>query len=171
MDLATYLGDLRFLEADLILAGIYQDERPPKGLAGQLDWFIYGHLSDLLISGRFRGAPGECALIATQRKIGTPRYMVVGLGNRGDMNAAALGKLWPEVLGRVKCMKAGIAAVELLGGGGTLFRPPQLARLLMSHLEDAGCREVVSRRLFILPADEDEQEEVEKILRHGAAGR
>ncbi len=171
MDLATYLGDLRFLAADLIVAGIYRDERPPKGLAGQLDWFIYGHLSELLISGRLRGERGECALIATQGKIGTPRYMVVGLGNRGEMNQAALERLWPDVLGRVRSMKAGIAAVELLGGGGTAFRPSQVARLMMSHFDDARNRDVAARRLFILPADEDEQEEVEKLLRVVTTGR
>ncbi len=170
MDLATYLGDLRFLAADLIVAGIYRDERPPKGLAGQLDWFIYGHLSELLISGRLRGEQGECALIATGGKIGTPRYMVVGLGNREELNAAALDRLWPDVLGRVRSLKAGIAAVELLGGG-TGFRPAQVARLMMSHFDDARNRDVAARRLFILPADEDEQEEVEKLLRLVTTGR
>ncbi len=163
MELTSYLGDIRFLQTDLVLAGVYRDERPPQGLAGLVDWYLFGQLTDLLLTDAFAGEEGRFALIATQGKIAAPKFMVVGLGERGAMSPDRLRELWRGVAGGLREIRVNNAAVEFLGAAGRPFRPEPAARLLLEALADRDRPPV--KHLMIVPAQEDDQETLEKLIR------
>jgi len=66
MTLDIVLTDIKKIEADAVIVGFYEDERPLKGQAGSLDWLLCGALSRLLSSGRMRGFIGDTALVTSK---------------------------------------------------------------------------------------------------------
>ncbi len=84
------LQDIKKLEADAVLVGIYEDVRPLKGLAGELDWLLCGSLSAILRERRISGSLGDVALLTSQGKIPAQKIFMIGLGARAGFDAAAL---------------------------------------------------------------------------------
>lgn len=48
---------------DGMVATFHTNERPLLGLAGMLDWYFHGAISNFLRSGALSGAQGECAYL------------------------------------------------------------------------------------------------------------
>ena len=84
------LRDVRKVEADALVVGFFEDVRPLKGLAGQLDWLLCGSLSRLLIENRLRGSLGDVALLTARGKVPAPKIFLVGFGPRSAFSVAAL---------------------------------------------------------------------------------
>jgi hypothetical protein len=47
-------------QIDGLVVVFYQNERPPRGLAGRMDWYFQGAISNYLQKGAITGSPGEC---------------------------------------------------------------------------------------------------------------
>lgn len=92
MTVYVVLKDIKKIEADAIIVGFYEDERPLKGLAGEIDWLLCGSLSKILLSsGRLKGAVGEVALFSSRGKIPAEKIFLVGLGPKRDITTNRLG--------------------------------------------------------------------------------
>ena len=48
------LQDIKKIETGAIIVGFFEDVRPLKGLAGELDWLLCGALSRLIINKKPR---------------------------------------------------------------------------------------------------------------------
>ena len=99
--------DIKKLETEAVIVGFYEDVRPLKGTAGELDWLLCGALSHLVIDGKLRGTLGEVALLTSQGKIPAPKIFMLGLGSKQQRT--------PESLR----IAARTAAVSALGAGVT----------------------------------------------------
>jgi hypothetical protein len=77
-----------------MIAALPSDEKPVRGLLGQIDWHFEGQISKLLKKGFIQGKPGECTYIPLIR--GGKRYSLVllGIGTR----AAPLAQASAETL-------------------------------------------------------------------------
>ncbi|OGW16812.1 MAG: hypothetical protein A2X56_00575 [Nitrospirae bacterium GWC2_57_13] len=84
------LQDIKKLEAEAVIVGIYEDVRPLTGLAGELDWLLCGSLSAILLERRINGSLGDVALLTSQRKIPAQKIFMIGLGERAGFDASAL---------------------------------------------------------------------------------
>ncbi len=82
--------DIRKVQSDAIVVGMFEDVRPLKGIAGQLDWLLCGSLSALVLANRLRGALGEVALFTSRGKVPSPKIFVVGLGPRSEFSRTTL---------------------------------------------------------------------------------
>lgn len=80
MTIKVVLQDIKKILTDAVIVGIYEDERPLKWLAGELDWLLCGSLSRIVLSGRLRGSLGEVALVASRGKIPAEKIFMIGLG-------------------------------------------------------------------------------------------
>lgn len=80
MKIGAIHHDVTRVEADLLVAPLWEGARPPSGLAGFADWHLCGFLSRLIIAGRLRGSAGETTLIAAQGRLLTPRLLLLGCG-------------------------------------------------------------------------------------------
>jgi hypothetical protein len=76
------LQDIKKLETDALIVGFYEDVRPLKGLAGELDWLLCGALSSLILKKKIRGSLGDVALLTSQGKVPAQKLFMVGLGTR-----------------------------------------------------------------------------------------
>jgi hypothetical protein len=160
---STHLGDLRYFQAEVVVAGLYLDERPPQGLAGLADWYLCGQVTEQILAGRITGRAGHDALVATQGAMATPRLLVVGLGLRVEITPNTLRSLWPRIFRVIRDLGVGTAGVELLGCCLTM-KPETAARTLLQHAGNPGHTGELES-LVILPADDREQEILERLLR------
>jgi len=63
------------------LAAVYsQNERPPQGLLGKLDWYFYGAISQWIRQKRLTGILGECVYLPLQRKESLYHLFILGVG-------------------------------------------------------------------------------------------
>jgi hypothetical protein len=74
--------DVTRVEADLLVAPLRLGDRPPRGVAGFMDWHLCGYLSRLILDGRLSGEAGETTLVASQGRMLAPRLLILGCGGR-----------------------------------------------------------------------------------------
>jgi len=75
--------DLHLLDhvnVDTVVLGVFQEDRPPRGLAGLLDWRLLGRLGNLVAQQKFAGGYRESLLLPTYGRIPAQRICVFGLG-------------------------------------------------------------------------------------------
>ncbi len=63
-----------------LVATFFQNERPPRGLAGRLDWYFHGAISTQLQNGTISGAAGECVYLPIQRNNSIYHILLLGCG-------------------------------------------------------------------------------------------
>jgi hypothetical protein len=84
------LQDIKKLETGALIVGFFEDVRPLKGLAGELDWLLCSSLSSLIITNKLRGALGELALLTSRGKVPASKIFMLGLGLRGSVSPETL---------------------------------------------------------------------------------
>ncbi len=84
------LQDIKKLDTEAIIVGFYQDVRPLKGLAGELDWLLCGSLSDLILNNKLSGSLGDVALLTSRGKIPAMKIFMVGLGPKEGNSLSSL---------------------------------------------------------------------------------
>lgn len=84
------LQDIKKLETGALIVGFFEDVRPLKGLAGELDWLLCGSLSGLIINKKLRGSLGDVALLTSQGKLPTQKIFMLGLGRNAEFSSSVL---------------------------------------------------------------------------------
>jgi len=70
----TYSGQV-------LVSYIFSNSRPPKGIAGYVDWLLDGQISDLILNEKVKGAFCESLLMVTGSKIRAHFLLIIGAGN------------------------------------------------------------------------------------------
>lgn len=76
------------VRADTLALGVFEEDRPPRGLAGLVDWRLCGRLSRLIVSGQVTGRFRESVLFPAYARLPVERVCVLGLGKRAEFSAA-----------------------------------------------------------------------------------
>lgn len=76
------------VHADTIAVGLFEEDRPPRGLAGLADWRLCGRVSRLIASGNVTGRFREAVLFPAYARLPANRVCVLGLGRRAEFSAA-----------------------------------------------------------------------------------
>jgi len=84
------LQDMKKLENEALIVGFFEEVRPLKGLAGELDWLLCGALSRLILDTKLQGALGDAALLTPQGKLPVQKIFLVGLGPAAGFSLSAL---------------------------------------------------------------------------------
>jgi hypothetical protein len=63
-----------------LAVAFYQNERPPRGLSGVLDWYFQGAISQYIRSGAISGKIGECTYFPCHRNGSTYHIILAGAG-------------------------------------------------------------------------------------------
>ena len=90
LTLKVLLQDIKKIVAEALIVGFYEDARPLKGAAGEIDWLLCGSLSSLILKNKLRGALGDVALVTSQGKLSVQKIFLVGLGQRAGLSASTL---------------------------------------------------------------------------------
>lgn len=80
MKTATYTASLDELETDLLVATLFETERPPRGVTGLVDWRLNGFISRMILNGTVSGTYEESVLVPLHRRLPARRLLMLGLG-------------------------------------------------------------------------------------------
>ncbi len=67
-------------KVQVLAVAFYQNERPPCGLSGVLDWYFQGAISNSIRSGAISGRVGECTYFPYNRNGSTFHIILAGAG-------------------------------------------------------------------------------------------
>ena len=99
----------------MLAVGIFEDVRPLRGPAEEIDWIHQGVLSRLILDGKITGKLGESILLATQQKIPASKVLVIGLGVRDRFDYSVLQKSLDIALNKLLQLKVKRCVTELFG--------------------------------------------------------
>jgi hypothetical protein len=88
------------------VVGCFADEKPPRGLCGFVDWRLNGLISRYMSQGTIRGTFMEKVLITPDRRIPSPKLLLVGLGESSALSYDGLyrvGRTIAETLSGIHC--------------------------------------------------------------------
>lgn len=140
MELRFTLPSLRKLDllgTEVILAALAEDEQPPHGVAGLLDWRMAGRISSLIERGFVNGKLGEVVLLPGKPKLPFDKVLLFGVGPRADFSEAVFRHVVDKMLTTLEGLRARSAVVELPGRHFDAIRPDRAADIL---LESAGSK-------------------------------
>jgi len=116
MDVILSREGLDTLECDLLVGGLFQDERPIKGTSGWVDWRLNGRISRLVMDRRLTGEWKETTLIPSRGRIAPRMILLVGLGKTREYSSIRLRELFAHLLETVKNMRAASVCLSLPSG-------------------------------------------------------
>jgi hypothetical protein len=120
LTVTVILQDLKKLETEAVIAGFYEDVRPLKGLAGQLDWLLCGSLSSLIIHNKLRGSLGDAALVTSRGKVSAQKIFMIGLGPRERLSPSTLRSAFRNAVSTA--IGAGVKSIAI-----ECFQAPQMS--------------------------------------------
>ena len=100
----TYSGQV-------LVSYIFIESRPPKGIAGYVDWIMDGQISDLIIKNKVKGSLGESLLLVTGSKIDADFLLIIGAGSKRKLRLKMLkeiGECTARVLSGLKVAHFGL---------------------------------------------------------------
>lgn len=163
MELRFIPRDLKKLDqasAEILVAAVMQDERPPRGVAGLVDWRLCGQLSRLIKSGFFNGELGEMLILPSKPALPFDKVLFVGCGLRADFDERAYLAAVTKVISVLQGLKAGQALVELPGRHLNVIPSARALDLLLELVSQENSTEQNLRSVWTLI----DAPEVQKVL-------
>ena len=170
VDLRFVAPDLRRLDeagSEVVVCGIWKDERPFSGLACLLDWRLAGRLSRLAKKGFLVGDVGEVLVIPARPRLPFDKLLACGLGARAGFNDAIFRSVLTRMLDALTGLSVKQADIELPGRGVHGVDAEHAAEILLDVLGDD------DRDALCFVEDLDGQRRIEKYAqeRHRTALR
>jgi len=131
------LEALDTVEAEDLVVGLFEDERPLRGVAGLLDWRLCGLLSRYLQEPRFTGVFDERVLMPGAGRVAPKRLFLFGLGAR---------KRYSETMKKVAEWAPGV--LKSAGCEHLALALPGPSRVIASHVE--ALRDELGERLEVI---------------------
>ena len=161
LTLTVILQDIKKLETEALVVGFYEDVRPLKGLAGELDWLLCGALSSLIIKNKLRGSLGEVALLTSRAKVPAKKIFMIGLGPKEGLSPSSLRSAVRTVVSSV--LDAGVkkTAIEYFQPLN-MPSPAEVSALQVGLSEGAGGR---SLDIALLAPDASAYEKISRLVK------
>lgn len=101
------------LNHDLLVLGIFSDERPPRGYTGRVDWRLNGQISREMAAGRVVGTCREKTLLAFPTRLTVGHILLIGLGPLPEIHYRRLREAGMEISRVVWGLRVQNAALRL----------------------------------------------------------
>ena len=145
-----HLRSLDLAGTEVLAASLGSDERPPRGVAGLVDWRLAGRISALVASGYAKGELGEVLLVPGKPKLPFDKVLLFGTGPAAAFDEATFKSVVDLALRTLEGLCARTAVVELPGRHAGRIAPERAADML---LESAGGRQEHDVWTLVEPPD------------------
>ena len=152
---AVEASPLPHVEADVLVAPLFADDRPLRGPAAWADWRLCGLLDEALAAGRLPTALGEATLAPSGGRLAARRVLMIGLGPRAALGFAELRAAATRAAERLALLRAGDVAFAVPGQALTGIVPELAAELVVEAFADALARTPRALRLRLVLAEGD----------------
>lgn len=118
MELLFVTPELRRLDetqAEVLVAGVFEDERPPRGVAGLVGYRLGGRVDRLCESRFLTGKVGETLWLTGRPRLTIDKVLLFGLGPKAGFDATTFEVVVERVLQTLTGLAARSAVVELPG--------------------------------------------------------
>lgn len=136
MDLRFTAPDLRHLDlagTEVLVACLVEGERPPRGVAGLVDWRLAGRLSSLVSSGFATGKVGEVLLIPGKPKLPFDKVVLFGIGRAETFSELVYSEIVRRILDTLEGLHVRNAVVQLPGRHTQSISAARAADLLLEQ--------------------------------------
>ncbi|MBS3918661.1 MAG: hypothetical protein KG012_07205 [Deltaproteobacteria bacterium] len=137
MDIIISKEPIDLQESDLLIAALFRDERPLRGMAGWIDWRLNGMLSRFLIEERLTGEWRERTLIPSQGRISPKLVLLLGLGNVKEYSYLFLREVAPIITETIINLKASHICLSLPHGKEYDVDCGKLTEVLLEGITDS----------------------------------
>jgi len=124
-------------EAEILVAGFFEDERPLRGASGWIDWRLNGLLSRHLIDKKMMGRWKETILIPSQGRILSPLILLIGLGKVREYSYLRLRQLFPFLLDTLWKLNVSTICLSLPEDEEHQVEYGKIAEVLMEGIADS----------------------------------
>jgi len=124
----------RLESSQAIVLGVFEDERPLKGITGFVDWRLHGLLSRLLIQQRNAGNLLESVLMPSMGRVPMEKVFLFGLGSVMDLDEERFNQVIREIVGTMSKVHADDFALSVWDLTRGRVAPEQAAGILFRHL-------------------------------------
>ncbi|MFY9270133.1 MAG: M17 family peptidase N-terminal domain-containing protein [Candidatus Manganitrophaceae bacterium] len=165
MRIGVYSGKLTKLRTEVLAVPCFEDIRPLRGWAGEIDWLYGSVFSNLLMKGKINGKLGEMLLLATEQRMQISKVILVGLGRSAAYDCLDLGLVGRRIAETLVGLHAGELAVEL-----QMPLPPSVEMPLLIDAFMKGMEEVEypgPLDLTFVVADVEKAKALERKIRNG----
>ncbi|MDO9349816.1 MAG: M17 family peptidase N-terminal domain-containing protein [Deltaproteobacteria bacterium] len=136
MDVIISQETIDLQETDLLITGLFQDERPLRGSIGWIDWRLNGMLSRFLIENRLTGEWRERTLIPSQDRVSPKVILLFGLGKVKEYSYLSVREVVPFVVETIKNLRASNLCFSLPYGNEYNVDCGKLTEVLLEGLLD-----------------------------------
>jgi len=132
------LSELDKLRHEVVAMGIFDDDRPFRGIAAHFDWRLLGLLSRHRAAGHFDGRAGAQTILPGRPRLTFDKLLLVGLGERAAFDLAGFDRALATVFESVLGLRLRGLAMALPGRHGFTFPVDEALRVLTrrAHEQD-----------------------------------
>jgi hypothetical protein len=139
LEIAWVERDLRAVDrltGDAAVGSIFDDERPPRGLAGLVDWRTGGRVSTLCLQSFVSGKAGEMFLTPGRPRLPFEKVLIVGLGPRAVFDASTYRLVLERALRALADLQVRRATIDLPGRHAGAIEPAAAFETLRALLAE-----------------------------------
>jgi hypothetical protein len=137
---SPHLSELDALESEVLACSVWQDARPPSGVAGLCDWRMAGRISYLLRSGYLSGKRGEVVLLPGRPKMSFDKVLLFGVGRADDFDERHYREAMIHMMRTIEGLCSRIAVVELPGRQDDRIAADRAADMLLEAASEPPVR-------------------------------
>jgi Cytosol aminopeptidase family, N-terminal domain len=130
------LAELDGVAAEVLVAALFRDERPPRGVAGLFDWRSAGRLSRLMQEGYATGELGEVLMTPAKPCLPFDKVIFFGAGNRREFDDLVFGALVERILSTMEGLRTRSVVAQLPGRHLEVIGAERAADILLDGAAD-----------------------------------
>lgn len=126
MEVSFVPPDLRRLDrlkTEAISLPAFEDDRPPVGALGLVDWRLCGRVSKLIVRNQLTAARGEVVMVPARPRLTFEKVLIHGLGARSDFDLALFDRTVESMLGTLTKIRVRASVIALPGRMERLVEP------------------------------------------------
>jgi hypothetical protein len=130
------LAELDRVGTEVLVAALFRDERPPRGVAGLFDWRSAGRLSRLMQEGYATGELGEVLMTPAKPCLPFDKVIFFGAGDRSEFDDLVFGALVERILTTMEGLRTRSIVAQLPGRHIDVIAAERAADLLLDGAAD-----------------------------------
>jgi hypothetical protein len=128
---APELSKLDQAGTEVLVLGLFSDERPPAGVAGLVDWRSAGRLSRVMRDGFATGALGEVLMLPGKPSLPFEKVLLFGAGKKAELDEGVFAALIERMLKTTEGLRTRSLVAELPGRHSDAIAPERAASILL----------------------------------------
>jgi cytosol aminopeptidase family protein len=134
MELRYVVPELSKLDqagTEVLMLGLFSDERPPAGVAGLVDWRSAGRLSRVLLGGFATGDLGEVLMLPGKPNLPFDKVILFGAGKKSELDDGVFAALIERMLKTAEGLRTRTLVAELPGRHADAIPAERAAGILL----------------------------------------